>query len=147
MAIQEPKTTVMKPKNGFLASWPLSKVKTVPSHGRIHENAVKKYISLPTYWTIPKRISGHAKMRKMSKNVNDNTQDTSTAWRKPTLWRMGEERWKHECMMEWEEFFGFLLAQEVKTRFSKMMASPIWIQPPYSSHPHALTNSTNFWKK
>ena len=92
------KMTAINPKNVNLASWPLSKVKTVPSHWRIHENIGKCKSSLPTYWTIPKRTFGHAKMRKMTPTWRMNTQEASAAWRKPTWRRMGEKNGKRGCM-------------------------------------------------
>ena len=36
-------------QNVNLASWPLNKVKTIPSHWKIHENIGKHKSSLPTY--------------------------------------------------------------------------------------------------
>ena len=76
------------------------------------------------------------KTKETTKNVSENAPSISNFVRKKT----------HGWLMDWEDIFQHLLAQEAKTTFSKKWVTPqIRIWTPYLSHPMAITSFTNFW--
>ena len=83
----------------------------------------------------PKRISSHGKNGEISQNREGKHIGA------PTVWEIKIDGWT----IWWACLSKHLISQEVKNTFSqKWVASQFEFWLPYSSHPHALTNSTTF---
>ena len=118
------KTTPSVPKFVDLSPIGCATLETQNSQRWKCRNNIKTPRRDPNHCTLTKPLPSPGKNEEHCKTMN------GECTRAPKTW--GRE--KRGCMVEWAYVFGFLLAQGVKMRFSKMGSLPYSNFFPYSSH-------------